>query len=163
MSPPTEARNKVPVLGDIPLVGYAFRSKNYIKGSWNQSRLHHHSDRLRCQFPSASGRNQREKSARLLDDTLNSNYADPDTLGHNADIYPPELRKDLSCPSEQETDTNPLSERNPQNQRAVPVTTRAEQKQKNLEERYRRKVPVPRTDAMKPKVGSAPPQIEWIG
>jgi type II secretory pathway component GspD/PulD (secretin) len=137
----TEARNKVPVLGDIPLLGYAFRSKNYIKQRTNLVFIITPTAYDAKSPQQAVGINEKNRQDYSM--TPNSNYADPETLGHNADIYPPELRKDLSCPSEQEVDTNPLSERNPQNQRAVPVTTRAEQKQKKLEERYRRKVPVP--------------------
>jgi Flp pilus assembly secretin CpaC len=137
----TEQRNKVPVLGDIPLVGYAFRSKNYIKERTNLVFIITPTAYDANSPQQAVGVNEKNRQDYSM--TPNSNYADPETLGHNADIYPPELRKDLSCPSEQEVDTNPLSERNPQNQRAVPVTTRAEQKQKNLEERYRRSVPVP--------------------
>jgi Flp pilus assembly secretin CpaC len=137
----TEARNKVPVLGDIPLVGYAFRSKNYIKQRTNLVFIITPTAYDAKSPQQAVGVNEKNRQDYSM--TPNSNYADPETLGHNADIYPPELRKDLSCPSEQETDTNPLSERNPQNQRAIPVTTRAEQKQKKLEERYRRALPVP--------------------
>jgi Flp pilus assembly secretin CpaC len=137
----TEARNKVPVLGDIPLVGYAFRSKNYIKQRTNLVFIITPTAYDAKSPQQAVGVNEKNRQDYSM--TPNSNYADPETLGHNADIYPPELRKDLSCPSEQEIDTNPLSERNPQNERAVPVTTRAEQKQKKLEERYRRALPVP--------------------
>jgi Flp pilus assembly secretin CpaC len=137
----TEQRNKVPVLGDIPLVGYAFRSKNYIKERTNLVFIITPTAYDANSPQQAVGINEKNRQDYSM--TPNSNYADPETLGHNADIYPPELRKDLSCPSEEEVDTNPLSERNPQNERAVPVTTRAEQKQKKLEERYRRKVPVP--------------------
>jgi Flp pilus assembly secretin CpaC len=137
----TETRSKVPVLGNIPLVGYAFRSKNYSKERTNlvfiitPTAYDAHSPQ---QAVGVSEKIRQDYSTRETD-----NYADPETLGHNADIYPPELRKALSCPSEQEVDTNPLSERNPENQRAIPVTTRAEQKQKKLEQRYRRNVPVP--------------------
>ncbi len=137
----TEARNKVPILGNIPLVGYAFRSKNYIKERTNLVFIITPTAYDAKSPQQAVGINEKNRQDYSM--TPNSNYADPETLGHNADIYPPELRKELACPSEQEVDTNPLSERNPQNQRAVPVTTRAEQKQKKLEERYRRKVPVP--------------------
>ncbi len=136
----TEARNKVPVLGNIPLLGYAFRSKNYIKQRTNL---------VFIITPTAYDANSPEQavgvSEKIRQDYStrpNDNYADPETLGHNADIYPPELRKALSCPSEQETDTNPLSERNPESKRAIPVTTREEQKQKKIEQRYR--VPVRR-------------------
>jgi len=131
----TEQRNKVPVLGDIPLVGYAFRSKNYIKQRTNlvfiitPTAYDAHSPQQ------AVGINEKNRQDYSM--TPDSNYADPETLGHNADIYPPELRKAQACPSEQEIDTNPLSERNPENKRAIPVTTRAEQKQKKIEQRYR--------------------------
>jgi type II secretory pathway component GspD/PulD (secretin) len=139
----TETRNKVPVLGDIPLVGYAFRSKNYIKERTNLVFIITPTAYDAKSPQQAVGVNEKNRQDYSM--TPDSNYADPETLGHNADIYPPELRNALACPSEQEIDTNPLSERNPQNQRAVPVTTRAEQKQKKLEERYRRKVPVPQS------------------
>jgi type II secretory pathway component GspD/PulD (secretin) len=137
----TEARNKVPVLGDIPLVGYAFRSKNYIKQRTNLVFIITPTAYDANSPQQAVGINEKNRQDYSM--TPESNYADPETLGHNADIYPPELRKALSCPSEQEVDTNPLSERNPENQRAIPVTTRAEQKQKKLEERYRERAPVP--------------------
>jgi Flp pilus assembly secretin CpaC len=131
----TEQRNKVPVLGDIPLVGYAFRSKNYIKERTNlvfiitPTAYDAHSPQQ------AVGINEKNRQDYSM--TPDSNYADPETLGHNADIYPPELRKAQACPSEQEVDTNPLSERNPENKRAIPVTTREQQKQKKIEQRYR--------------------------
>jgi hypothetical protein len=131
----TETRNKVPVLGNIPLIGYAFRSKNYIKQRTNLVFIITPIAYDANSPLQAVGVNEKIRQNYTVPEE--SNYADPETLGHNADIYPPQLRKALSCPSEQETDTNPLSERNPQNQRAVPVTTRAEQKQKKLEERYR--------------------------
>jgi type II secretory pathway component GspD/PulD (secretin) len=137
----TEARNKVPILGNIPLVGYAFRSKNYIKQRTNLVFIITPTAYDAKSPQQAVGINEKNRQDYSM--TPNSNYADPETLGHNADIYPPELRKALSCPSEQEVDTNPLSERNPESQRAIPVTTRAQQKQKRLEERYRERVPVP--------------------
>ena len=71
------------------------------------------------------------------------NYADPNDPKHNADVYPPELRNALACPPEYQVDSNPLSDRNPEVRRALPVTTKAQQKQKQLEERYRKKGPVP--------------------
>jgi Flp pilus assembly secretin CpaC len=137
----TEARNKVPVLGNIPLLGYAFRSKNYIKERTNLVFIITPTAYDAKSPQQAVGVNEKNRQDYSM--TPESNYADPETLGHNADIYPPGLRKALACPSEQEIDTNPLSERNPENQRAVPVTTRAEQRQKKLEERYRRALPVP--------------------
>jgi Bacterial type II and III secretion system protein len=137
----TEARNKIPVLGNIPLVGYAFRSKNYVKLRTNLVFIITPTAYDAKSPQQAVGVNEKNRQDYSM--TPESNYADPETLGHNADIYPPELRKALACPSEQEIDTNPLSERNPQNQRAIPVTTREQQKQKRLEERYRRAVPVP--------------------
>jgi Flp pilus assembly secretin CpaC len=136
----TETRSKVPVLGNIPLVGYAFRSKNYIKERTNLVFIITPTAYDANSPQQAVGIN--EKIRQDYSTRPNDNYADPETLGHNADIYPPKLRKALSCPSEQEVDTNPLSERNPENQRAIPVTTRAEQKQKKIEQRYR--VPAPR-------------------
>jgi Flp pilus assembly secretin CpaC len=136
-----EARNKVPVLGNIPLVGYAFRSKNYIKQRTNLVFIITPTAYDANSPQQAVGVNEKNRQDYSM--TPESNYADPETLGHNADIYPPELRKGLSCPSEQEVDTNPLSERNPENKRAIPVTTREQQKQKRLEERYRARVPVP--------------------
>jgi Flp pilus assembly secretin CpaC len=130
----------VPVLGNIPLVGYAFRSKNYLKQRTNLvfiiTPIAYDANSPQ-QAIGVSEKIRQDYSTREVD-----NYADPETLGHNADIYPPELRKALSCPSEQEVDTNPLSERNPANKRAIPATTRQEQKQKKIEERYR--VPVRR-------------------
>ena len=118
----------MPVLGNIPLVGYAFRSKNYIKERTNLVFIITPIAYDANSPQQAVGIN--EKIRQDYSTRPNDNYADPETLGHNADIYPPKLRKALSCPSEQEIDTNPLSERNPENQRAIPVTTREEQKQK---------------------------------
>ena len=138
----TETRSKVPVLGNIPLVGYAFRSKNYSKQRTNLvfiiTPIAYDANSPQ-QAVGVSEKNRQDYSAREED-----NYADPETLGHNADIYPPQLRKALSCPSEQEIDTNPISERNPENQRALPVTTREQQKQRKLKQRYRSQTPVPR-------------------
>jgi Flp pilus assembly secretin CpaC len=136
----TEAKSKVPVLGNIPLVGYAFRSKNYIKQRTNLVFIITPTAYDANSPQQAVGIN--EKIRQDYSTKEEDNYADPETLGHNADIYPPKLRKALSCPSEQEVDTNPLSERNPENRRAIPVTTRQERKQKKIEERYR--VPVRR-------------------
>jgi Type II secretory pathway, component PulD len=131
----TEQRNKVPVLGDIPLVGYAFRSKNYIKERTNLVFIITPTAYDANSPQQAVGINEKNRQDYSM--TPDSNYADPETLGHNADIYPPELRKAQACPSEQEIDTNPLSERNPENKRAIPVTTREEQKQKKIEQQYR--------------------------
>ncbi len=140
MSQKPEARNKVPVLGDIPLVGYAFRSKNYVKQRTNLVFIITPTAYDANSPQQAIGVNEKNRQDYTVPEE--SNYADPETLGHNADIYPPELRKALSCPSEHEIDTNPLSERNPENKRRIPVTTREEQKQKKIEQRYR--VPAPR-------------------
>jgi Flp pilus assembly secretin CpaC len=131
----TEQRNKVPVLGDIPLVGYAFRSKNYIKERTNLVFIITPTAYDANSPQQAVGVNEKNRQDYSM--RPNDNYADPETLGHNADIYPPELRKALACPSEQEIDANPLSERNPENKRAIPVTTREQQKQKKIEQRYR--------------------------
>jgi type II secretory pathway component GspD/PulD (secretin) len=136
----TETKSKVPLLGNIPLVGYAFRSKNYLKQRTNLVFIITPIAYDANSPQQAIGVNEKirqDYSTKEVD-----NYADPETIGHNADIYPPKLRKALSCPSEQEVDTNPLSERNPENKRAIPVTTREERKQKKIEQRYR--VPVRR-------------------
>jgi Flp pilus assembly secretin CpaC len=136
----TEQRNKVPILGNIPLLGYAFRSKNYIKSRTNLVFIITPTAYDAKSPQQAIGVN--EKIRQNYSARPNDNYADPETLGHNADIYPPALRNALAEPSEREIDTNPLSERNPDNKRSLPVTTKQEQKQKKLEERYR--VPVER-------------------
>jgi Flp pilus assembly secretin CpaC len=136
----TEQRNKVPILGNIPLLGYAFRSKNYIKSRTNLVFIITPTAYDAKSPQQAIGVN--EKIRQNYSARPNDNYADPETLGHNADIYPPALRNALAEPSEREIDTNPLSERNPDNKRSIPVTTKQEQKQKKLEERYR--VPVER-------------------
>jgi Flp pilus assembly secretin CpaC len=135
----TEARNKVPVLGNIPLVGYAFRSKNYIKERTNLVFIITPTAYDAKSPQQAVGVNEKNRQDYSMKPT--NEFADPETLGHNADIYPPELRNALADPNEREVDTNPLSERNPENQRAVPVTTKEQQRQKRLEERYRQKTP----------------------
>jgi Flp pilus assembly secretin CpaC len=136
----TETRNKVPILGNIPLVGYAFRSKNYIKQRTNLVFIITPIAYNAKSPQQAVGINEKNRQDYSM--KPESNYADPETLGHNADIYPPDLRNALADPREREIDTNPLSERNPENQRAVPVITREEQKQKKIEQRYRQKAPV---------------------
>jgi type II secretory pathway component GspD/PulD (secretin) len=136
----TETRNKVPVLGNIPLIGYAFRGTNYIKQRTNLVFIITPTAYDAKSPQQAVGINEKireDYSMRKRD-----NYADPNDPKHNADVYPPELRNALANP-EQEIDTNPLSDRNPENRRALPVTTKAQQKQKELEERYRKKGPVP--------------------
>jgi type II secretory pathway component GspD/PulD (secretin) len=136
----TEARNKVPVLGNIPLLGYAFRSTNYIKQRTNLVFIFTptaYDAKSPQQAVGINEKNRQDYSMRQSD-----NYADPNDPKHNADVYPPELRNALASP-EQEVDTNPLSDRNPKNRRALPVTTKAQQKQKELEERYHKKGPVP--------------------
>jgi Flp pilus assembly secretin CpaC len=135
----TEARNKVPVLGNIPLVGYAFRSKNYIKARTNLVFIITPTAYDAKSPQQAVGVNEKNRQDYSMKPT--NEFADPETLGHNADIYPPELRNALADPNEREIDTNPLSERNPDNQRAIPATTKEQQKQKRLEERYRQKTP----------------------
>jgi Flp pilus assembly secretin CpaC len=137
----TEERNKVPVLGNIPLVGYAFRSKNYIKQRTNLVFIITPTAYDAKSPQQAVGVNEKNRQDYSMKPT--NEFADPETLGHNADIYPPELRNALADPNERETDTNPLSERNPENQRAVPAITKEQQKQKRLEERYRQKTPPP--------------------
>jgi Flp pilus assembly secretin CpaC len=136
----TETRNKVPILGNIPLVGYAFRSKNYIKQRTNLVFIITPIAYNAKSPQQAVGINEKNRQDYSM--KPESNYADPETLGHNADIYPPDLRNALADPNEREIDTNPLSERNPENQRAVPVITREEQKQKKIQQRYRQKAPV---------------------
>jgi Flp pilus assembly secretin CpaC len=121
-------------------LGYAFRSKNYIKSRTNLVFIITPTAYDAKSPQQAIGVN--EKIRQNYSARPNDNYADPETLGHNADIYPPALRNALAEPSEREIDTNPLSERNPDNKRSLPVTTKQEQKQKKLEERYR--VPVER-------------------
>jgi type II secretory pathway component GspD/PulD (secretin) len=137
----TETRNKVPVLGNIPLVGYAFRSKNYIKQRTNLvfiiTPIAYEASSPQ-QAVGISEKNRQDYSTRP-----NDNYADPETLGHNADIYPPDLRNALADPSQRETDTHSISDRNPENQRAIPVTTKEQKNQRKLEQRYRAPVPQP--------------------
>src|SRR6266481_2915795 len=82
----TEQRNKVPVLGDIPLVGYAFRSKNYIKERTNLVFIITPTAYDAKSPQQAVGINEKNRQDYSM--TPNSNYADPETLGHNADIYP---------------------------------------------------------------------------
>ena len=136
----TETKNKVPILGDIPILGHAFRSKNYIKQRTNLVFIITPTPYDAKSPEQVVGINEKNRQDYSMQP--NDNYADPENLGHNAEIYPPALRKALSNPNEQEVDTNPLSERNPENQRAIPVTTRQELRQKKLERRYRRTVPV---------------------
>jgi Flp pilus assembly secretin CpaC len=131
----TEAKTKVPVLGDIPLFGYAFRSKNYVKQRTNLVFIITPTAYDAQSPEQAIGVS--EKNRQNYSTPEQSNYADPETMGHNADIHPPQLRRALADPNEQETDTYPISERNPEVQRAIPVTTRAERKQKKIEQKYR--------------------------
>jgi Flp pilus assembly secretin CpaC len=137
----TEERNKVPVLGNIPLLGYAFRGTNYVKQRSNLVFIitpTAYDANSPQQAVGVNEKNRQDYSARPED-----NYADPNDPKHNADVYPKELRNALACPSEHEVDTNPISDRNPEVRRAIPVTTRAQQRQKHLEERYRQKGPIP--------------------
>lgn len=138
----TEERNKVPILGNIPVVGYAFRGTNYIKNRTNLVFIitpTAYDARSPVQAVGVNEKNREDYSMRQSD-----NYADPNDTKHNADVYPPELRNALACPPNQEIDHNPISDRNPEVRRALPVTTKAHQKQKQLEERYRKPWPIPR-------------------
>lgn len=137
----TEARNKVPVLGNIPLLGYAFRSTNYIKERTNLVFIitpTAYDARASQQAVGVNEKNRQDYSMRQSD-----NYADPNDQRQNADVYPPELRNSLA-PSDQEIDRYPISDRNPEVRRAIPVTTKAQQQQKQQEERYRKPWPIPR-------------------
>jgi type II secretory pathway component GspD/PulD (secretin) len=137
----TEERNKVPVLGNIPLLGYAFRGTNYVKQRTNLVFIitpTAYDANSPQQAVGVNEKNRQDYSMRPED-----NYADPNDPKHNADVYPPELRNALANPSEHEADTNPISDRNPEVRRAIPVTTKAQQRQKQLEERYRKQGPIP--------------------
>ena len=136
----TETRNKVPLLGNIPLVGYAFRSTNYIKQRTNLIFIFTPIAYDAKSPQQAVGIDEKNRQAYSM--RPEANYADPNDPEHNADVYPPELRNALANP-EQQVDTNPISDRNPEVRRALPVTTKAQQKQKQLEERYHKKGPVP--------------------
>jgi Flp pilus assembly secretin CpaC len=137
----TEERNKVPVLGNIPLLGYAFRGTNYIKERTNLvfiiTPVAYDANSLQ-QAVGVNEKNRQDYSMRQED-----NYADPNDPNHNADVYPPDLRNALANPSGHQVDTNPISDRNPEVRRAIPVTTKAQQKQRQLEERYRKQRPIP--------------------
>ncbi|MBV8900294.1 MAG: type II secretion system protein GspD [Verrucomicrobia bacterium] len=143
--------NKVPVLGNIPLVGAAFRSKQDTKQRTNLVFVITPTAYDAADPAQAVGINELNRQHYTADP--NDVYADPQTIGHNAEIYPPELRQALSNPDEQEPDTNPLSPNNPENKRSIPVTTRPQREQKRLEQRYRRpeEVPAPRAYLVNPQ------------
>ena len=137
----SQSKSKVPLLGDIPLVGYAFRSKNYVRQRTNLVFIITPTEYDAKSPQQVVGVNEKNRQDYSMKE--NSNYADPEALGHNADVYPPGLRDAFTDPNEHEVDHNLLSEQNPENQRAIPVTTKAQRKQKKLEQRYRRATPVP--------------------
>jgi type II secretory pathway component GspD/PulD (secretin) len=127
--------NKVPFLGDIPLVGAAFRSKSAQKQRTNLVFIFTpmaYNAANSTQAATVNELNHQNYNADPLDV-----YADPNHIGHNAETYPPGLRNALADPDEQELDTFPLSPNNPENQSAVPVKTRQQQNQRQIERRYR--------------------------
>ena len=127
--------NKVPFLGDIPLVGAAFRSKSAQKQRTNLVFIFTpmaYNAANSTQAATVNELNHQNYNADPLDV-----YADPNHIGHNAETYPPGLRNALADPDEQELDTFPLSPNNPENQSAVPVKTRQQRSQKQIEQRYR--------------------------
>jgi type II secretory pathway component GspD/PulD (secretin) len=127
--------NKVPFFGDLPLVGAAFRSKSAQKQRTNLVFIFTpmaYNAANSTKAATVNELNRQNYNADPLDV-----YADPDHIGHNAETYPPGLRNALADPDEQELDTFPLSPNNPENQRAIPVKTRQQQKQKQIEQKYR--------------------------
>lgn len=145
--------NKVPLLGNIPLLGAAFRSKQDTKQRTNLVFIITPTAYDAADPAQAVGINEFNRQHYTAEP--NDVYADPQTLGHNAEIYPPELRQALSNPAEQEPDTDPLSPTNPENERSAPVTTRQQREQKRLEQRYRRpdEAPAPRAYLINPQPG----------
>jgi Bacterial type II and III secretion system protein len=127
--------NKVPFFGNLPLIGAAFRSKSAQKQRTN----------LVFIFTPMAYNAANSTKAATVNELNHQNYnadpldvyADPTTIGHNAEIYPSGLRNALADPDEQEMDTFPLSPNNPDNHNAIPVKTRQQQKQKQIEQKYR--------------------------
>ena len=131
----TQNTNKVPFLGNLPLIGAAFRSKQDSKQRTNLVFIFTpmaYNAANSTKAVTVNELNRQHYSADPLDV-----YADPTAIGHNAEIYPPALRNALADPEEQEPDTFPLSPQSPENQRAVPVRTRQQQRQKQIEQEYR--------------------------
>jgi Flp pilus assembly secretin CpaC len=131
----TQQINKVPVLGNLPLIGAAFRSKQDSKQRTNLVFIltpMAYNAAKPTQAVTVNELNRQHYTADPLDV-----YADPTAIGHNAETYPPALRNALADPEEQELDTFPLSPKNPENQSAVPVKTRQQQNQRQIEQRYR--------------------------
>jgi Flp pilus assembly secretin CpaC len=127
--------NKVPFLGNLPLIGAAFRNKQASKQRTNLVFIitpMAYNAANATKAVTINELNRQHYSAQPLDI-----YADPDEIGHNAETYPPALRNALANPDEQEPDTFPLSPKSPENQRAVPITTRQQQKQRQIEQQYR--------------------------
>ncbi|MBV8173221.1 MAG: type II secretion system protein GspD [Verrucomicrobia bacterium] len=138
----TETKNKVPVLGDIPFVGYAFRSKNLQKNRTNLAFIItpvEYDAASAAQSVTVSEKNRQDYSL-----TPNDNYADRQELGQNAELSPAKLQKALAPNQTEQPDTNPISDRSNQNIYAVPLRTRQEVKQKRIEERYRYPIEVRR-------------------
>lgn len=103
----TQQINKVPFLGNLPLIGAAFRSKQDSKQRTNLVFIltpMAHNAAKPTQAVTVNELNRQHYTADPLDV-----YADPTAIGHNAEIYPPALRNALADPEEQELDTFPLS------------------------------------------------------
>jgi Flp pilus assembly secretin CpaC len=127
--------NKVPFFGNLPLIGAAFRSKQDSKQRINLVFIitpMAYNAAKPTQAVTVNELNRQNYSAQPLDV-----YADPEAIGHNAEIYPRALRNALADPDEQEPDTFPLSPKSPENQGAVPVRTRQQQRQRQIEQQYR--------------------------
>ncbi|MBV8223603.1 MAG: hypothetical protein JO232_00265, partial [Verrucomicrobia bacterium] len=138
----SESKTKVPLLGDIPLLGYAFRSKNLQK---TRSNL------VFIITPVAYEANSVDQAVGLSEKTRqeysiqpNDNYADREELGHNADPYPAKFQRALSPNQTQEPDTSPISDRSQENFYAKPARTRQERRQQRIEDQYRDPIPVRR-------------------
>ncbi|HTD14006.1 MAG TPA: hypothetical protein VK673_02450 [Chthoniobacterales bacterium] len=131
----SESKTKVPFLGDIPLLGNAFRSKNMQK---IRSTLVFIITPVAYDADSASQSvGVSEKTRQNYSIQPNDNYADPEELGKNADLLCNTKRTD-------EPDTNPLSDRSQENIYARPARTRQERKQQEIVTRYRQEIPVRR-------------------
>jgi type II secretory pathway component GspD/PulD (secretin) len=131
----TQQINKVPILGNLPLIGAAFRSKQDSKQRTNLVFIltpMAYNAAKPTQAVTVNELNRQHYTADPLDV-----YADPTAIGHNAETYPPALRNALADPEEQELDTFPLSPQNPENRSAVPIKTRQQQNQRRIEQRYR--------------------------
>ena len=129
--------NKVPLLGDIPLIGMAFRSKNVTKTRNNTVFIITPTAYEPSNAEISAVVSEREQQFHRID--ANAKYPDNEEPGVNADPdFRQSLRSALPVTRTPFEDPTPLDA----NMTEVPIITPQEAHEKKIQSRYRRAIPV---------------------